>query len=285
MSGSNWRQFVKDRGGLVASFSIASLFIVIVVQLARVGQWEIDYDAASNAASYAADAKYDIATECNGLTAQARDDCEDKINDPARANQRDEYDLAAQRTMALWTAIMGGMAVVGVALSGVGVYLIWRTWDATRIAANNSGATFRAYLAKERGYLTLADTKVRWSGNSLAPTSGVSISIKNLGLSPCIIERVQYKYLPLDPRWDPGRGTEISASILVPVDGTRSVPMIELPDITKGFVQGFVDYATLETIKGRVYFAVSLIRHPGDAYEGESFDAEFYWPDAMPRAT
>lgn len=44
-------------------------------------------------------------------------------------------DLRAQREMAVWTKRMGQAAIIGVVLSIVGIWLIWRTWDATRQAA------------------------------------------------------------------------------------------------------------------------------------------------------
>jgi len=46
---------------------------------------------------------------------------------------------------------MGAMAVLGVALSGVGVYLIWRTWEATLVAARSSQRTLEAFKVAEGG--------------------------------------------------------------------------------------------------------------------------------------
>ncbi len=184
MSDSDWRQFIKDRGGLIVAGLFALVAIIIIIQLARVWEWEIDYDASRNAANYATDAKNDISAKCLGLTAQARDDCEDKINDAARSNQRDEYDLAAQQTMALWTAIMGGMSVLGVGLSGLGIYLIWQTWIDTRKSAESSQDTLKAFMTKERA--RVFHKEMTFAMSALPPDEGrweahLSFGIENIG--------------------------------------------------------------------------------------------------------
>lgn len=50
-----------------------------------------------------------------------------------RDNQREYDDLAAQRTSALWTSIMGLAAVIGMALSAIGVALVYTTFNETRL--------------------------------------------------------------------------------------------------------------------------------------------------------
>lgn len=71
----------------------------------------------------------------------------------------DEYyaqaDLEAQQSMAEWTRWMGIAAALGVALSMVGVYLIWRTWHATRVAADTSRKTYDAFIAAEDASLVV----------------------------------------------------------------------------------------------------------------------------------
>lgn len=50
-----------------------------------------------------------------------------------RDNQREYEDLAAQRTSAPWTGIMGLAAVIGMALSAIGVALVYTTFNETRL--------------------------------------------------------------------------------------------------------------------------------------------------------
>lgn len=47
-------------------------------------------------------------------------------------NQREYDDLAAQRTSALWTSIMGVAALIGMGLSAIGVALVYTTFNETR---------------------------------------------------------------------------------------------------------------------------------------------------------
>lgn len=134
---------------------VAGLLVMGVLATAGI-QHRIHYrDAARNAAAYAEDARKDVVAKCVGLVSQARDDCFDEISDAAREQQRNEYDLYSQQAMALWTAVMGGMAVFGVSLSAVGVYLIWQTWSATRIAVETSAKTYQAFVAAEDASLVV----------------------------------------------------------------------------------------------------------------------------------
>ena len=124
----------------------AAMFAAVMVGYGGVQQGVYYYEAARHAAGYARNANDKIAAECRMPTAPAN--CERAIDGAAREDQRDEYDLYSQKAMALWTAIMGAMAVIGVSLSGVGIYLIWRTWAETRRAAE---AGFQANEISRQG--------------------------------------------------------------------------------------------------------------------------------------
>ncbi len=87
-------------------------------------------EAANRAADHASNAENQITSKC--LVASSRPECSREIKDAARSEQRDEYDLYSQKAMALWTAVMGIVGVFGLGLSGVGVLLIWRTWEETQ---------------------------------------------------------------------------------------------------------------------------------------------------------
>lgn len=117
------------------------IFIVSVVTLGflvfiGIQQLVDRSDATRNAAVYAANTKNQIAAEC--VTPAEYEKCSLQIELASEGSQRDEYDLYSQKTMALWTTVMGIMAVMGVGLSALGVYLIWHTWEATREAAIHS---------------------------------------------------------------------------------------------------------------------------------------------------
>jgi hypothetical protein len=156
MSDGDWGKFRKDRGGLIAAVFVAALFAIIAIEPTILAHRDAYNDAARNAAHYAEDAKHDIAVKCARLAGQAHDDCADEIDNAAREDQRNEYDLAAQQISAMWAAIMGGMAVVGVGLSGVGVYLIWQTWAETRAAADAGRRANEIALNSQRAWVSLS---------------------------------------------------------------------------------------------------------------------------------
>lgn len=266
MSDSDWRQFLKDRGGLIASFVVASFFVVIVIQLARIWQWEIDYNATSNAASYATDAKNDVAAKCRGLALQARNDCEDQINDSARANQRDEYDLAAQRTMALWTAIMGGMAVLGVSLSGIGVYLIWRTWSATSEAASNSRKTLDRYIYKERAILRCGHASYQFL-DDMPQSEGFQVCIINHGPSPAELESVEWEFLN-GPVWPEKLRFEKFTTTVATAENEPSTPHLgfEEMEVLPKWLAVRLNYRTLGSEHFKTHCAFIIEPSPDTIY-------------------
>jgi hypothetical protein len=132
MHDGNRGDHTKNR--LIAGIFVAALFVIAFGWPAFLTQREIQNDASRNAGYYSERAQKNVAAKCGGLSGQARSDCADPIEEAARSAQRDEYDLAAQETVAVWTAVMGGVAVFGVALSAVGVFLVWTTFAETRKA-------------------------------------------------------------------------------------------------------------------------------------------------------
>jgi hypothetical protein len=64
----------------------------------------------------------------------AKPDCVEEARQAQRENEREEQDLAAQKVTAWWTKVMGIAALIGMALSAVGVWLVKTTFDETRKA-------------------------------------------------------------------------------------------------------------------------------------------------------
>lgn len=114
----------------------------------------------------------------------------------------DREDLKAQREMATWTRRMGQAAILGVMLSVVGIWLIWRTWDATREAAENSRKTLAAYIAKERAILKIGQVFHRHIAEFSVPDC-LNATLKNIGPSPAQIETVHWQILD-GPLWPKG---------------------------------------------------------------------------------
>lgn len=204
MPDSDRSKWLKNHGGLAGSIFGALLLVALVVWTSWLQQRELSNEATSRAAYYAERANDQIAIKCSSLTGQARTDCAHKENEAARKNQREEYDLYSQQVMALWTGVMGGMAVVGVSVSIVGVYLIWQTWTETKrtvaIAREIGRDQSRAYLHIEKAEIRYMGRLGLQRDDGIFPAFDVVFFIKNTGQTPAkwyefeftsrIIERV-----------------------------------------------------------------------------------------------
>lgn len=261
----------------------AAIFAAVVVVCGGIQQRVYYNEAARHAAGYARNADNQIATECRVPTAPAN--CERAIDDAARKDQRDEYDLYSQKAMALWTAIMGAMAVVGVSLSGVGVYLIWRTWDATREAADNSRKTFLAYIAKERAILVIRGMQFSRI-DSLAHPHCFSAKIQNRGTSPARLDSIAWEFLdgPVWPEelrfWKPDDG-------IIPVNGEGPAAFIngDTNNLDSTFLAVRLEYRTVEQGPYFCHAAFKIAFHPDDGYEPGHYSALQTFIAGMPRDT
>lgn len=190
MSNGDWRKFAKDRGGLAATLFSGVLLVICTAWPAWLSHNEVSERAAHNAAYHAKDAQDQIAQKCGVIANQAATDCAREINNAARAEQRQEYDLAAQETTAIWTAVMGWVAAFGVALSGLGVYLIWTTFRETQRAANATAKSYEAFVKFEGPMLDVDFTKIAFSWINGEPHATARFTVRNIGRSPAIIDTI-----------------------------------------------------------------------------------------------
>ena len=131
-----------SRYGVVIWTAVSLIFIGGILGWAIPRHLSYGNEAAYNTEYHDRNAHDQIWGSCVNLPRAALDGCVEKAHATSEKRQREERDLEAQRKMSLWTAIMGAMAVIGVGLSGLGIYLILRTWQATRIAADAAENTF-----------------------------------------------------------------------------------------------------------------------------------------------
>lgn len=235
-----------DQVGLKRWLWPAIIFALVVIGAAGTQHWVYYNDAARNAANYSRDAQYQIATECG--VALSRPSCARQIEQTRRANQREEYDLYSQQAVALWTAILGAMAIFGIALSGIGIYLIWRTWDATREAAKNSRDTLDSYIHRERAILRLGDARFQWLQDEPTP-DGFRVTVSNLGASPADVTSVSWEYLN-GPCWPQDRELrhEVWPDIISTVERPTETPHLgvrKLSNDNPGWLAVKLTYRTL----------------------------------------
>ncbi|WP_206018372.1 hypothetical protein [Roseovarius nitratireducens] len=146
----------------------------------------------------------DLTPALEGIEAAIRDLIaeEDKI-EAKRREDNEQRDLNAQEQMAKWAKWMTLVTIGGVIATVVGLFLIYRTLQYTRKAADDTGkmlveAKRSAEAAEEavaatrdigekqvRAYLHIKDVSV-FVSRGLERGLGVEITVANAGQSPCI---------------------------------------------------------------------------------------------------
>tara|TARA_R110001599_G_scaffold259024_1_gene459329 strand:- start:724 stop:1659 length:936 start_codon:yes stop_codon:yes gene_type:complete len=139
MFGSDRGKFPKIVGLILAALAAVTACFAIS-DFSTVDRAYIDY-AAHQSQNYAEQAQDRIRDSCGALPTVSYPDCVAKEENAAREYERNEYDLAAQMTMAWWTKVMGSAAVIGVFLSSVGIFLVYTTFSETRKQAAEAQAS------------------------------------------------------------------------------------------------------------------------------------------------
>jgi hypothetical protein len=167
-------------------FAIALLLVAVgvgigygLVQTAR-----YDESARHQAADYA---KRTRESACKGLpvaTVQQQRRCLDEKENGQRLadydKQRDYDDLVAQKTSALWTMLTGIGALAGLAMSLIGVWLVYTTFRETKRGADAAHDANRPWIKLEvatEGLLTL---------NKEGAQLELTLKLTNLGNSPAL---------------------------------------------------------------------------------------------------
>ena len=136
--------------------------IIVALAASSIGlfyQAGYEKDAANSTREYARYAEQKVAQSCRGVPAIQMVSCfanariEGQLQ--KRDQQRDQADLIAQRKSALWTTIMGVAALIGMALSAAGVFLVWRTFSAAR---EGNAISREAMMAENRAWIEIVPT-------------------------------------------------------------------------------------------------------------------------------
>lgn len=166
-----YRGIIVKAVGLAALAYIGAFVITSLLQHSDA----LQKDAAERAEEYRKDAKYRIERVCP--TAISKPDCITQAKQSARENERAEQDLAAQNITAWWTKVMGIAALIGMALSAVGVWLVKTTFDETRksnqIALQAAAHEFGAFLLVEKANVAIKPSDI-----------AVYLDVKNIGRTP-----------------------------------------------------------------------------------------------------
>lgn len=130
-SGNGGNSSDQPKTRLIWAIIPATLVCTIIIGLGFLKAAEYEWQADKQIADYA---EYTKSKKANGCVHAARADkivCLNAASDAYREYRYNQRDLVAQKTSALWAFIMGAAAVIGMALSAVGVWLVRETFIAT----------------------------------------------------------------------------------------------------------------------------------------------------------
>jgi hypothetical protein len=132
MSGSNRVNVSKT--GLIIGLLLALAICIGWIGYGLSKSAEYERQADNKRSEYSEYTRQKIADTCVGMPDLEAVKCRYDAFDAQREYNSNQSDLIAQRQSALWAYIMGAAAVIGMALSAVGVWLVKATFDATREA-------------------------------------------------------------------------------------------------------------------------------------------------------
>ena len=237
MLGSNRNDvFAVGLAGLLAVAAATTLYL-------SASQQQSEYSRSANHYAHQyADERAIEAKECIALAPPKRDECQDQAREAARSGQRSEYDLEAQRVTATWTQHMGIAAMIGMAVSIVGVGLVWTTFRETRNSADAARANLEAFLKGQRAHIEIeprfvGDAAGKWYAHFKPINHGLSVA-----------EIVKVEWLECDDALYPAAlHNDADLQVIVPERG-ESTFTIGISDVEPNdlfFIAGRVTYQTL----------------------------------------
>jgi hypothetical protein len=174
---------------LIWSITPAIVVCAMIIGAGWLQTAEYERQADKQIADYA---KYTKSKKSYGCVHTARADkivCLNAASDAYREYRYNQRDLVAQKTSALWAFIMGAAAVIGMALSAVGVWLVKTTFDETRKANDIARTQARASVLAHEAYLLVpkGGFKPIPPGNTLFPEGAYVFNfgcqITNVGMT------------------------------------------------------------------------------------------------------
>lgn len=183
--GDRSKRFSPRLAALIAALVLAALTVSGAVLYGLSQQIAYDQEAQDRIADYAKHSREQIARACFAFPGLNQVECVSqayqKSSPERREYERRELDLVAQQKMALWTAVMGVAAMIGMALSAVGVWLVWTTFRETRRQAQIAQDNLDALYESERATLHAIAGDVGTIGER--EEQFVALEIKNKGRS------------------------------------------------------------------------------------------------------
>lgn len=259
-----------SKAGLITGVIAA---IIICVCFIGYGLWEgskYERQADNQSAEYAKYTSQKIAKACVGIPDLESIKCRYDALDAQREYEHNQRDLIAQRQSALWAYIMGAAAVIGMALSAFGVWLVKATFDETRrgneIAASDAATnahhlnqTRDAAVLSERAIVTIEPSLLLPPPLDIPNGFMAEIKVKNVGRSPARILRIDY-YIDDIPTFRMKSRRFKRLNLLITPDKIERCQTFKLraPRQYPKYFSGVVTYATIYNAEFFTYFCFKI---------------------------
>ncbi len=238
MSNSSGSQFSKV--GLIRSIIVAILFVAVLTVAGWCKQLEYYQQASDQATKHQRWAKDEIERGCPSFGKVSKAECSYQAKQSADEDERAEYDLYAQRSSALWAAIMALAALLGIGLSGVGMYLVWTTFREAKRSADEAERNVEAFISVERAWL-----EASVSGNKIAlgdKRITIFIDVIMRGRTPATVVGIYWnEFGDATFRSEPDCYNFQPQHAICDTHSVYNVGSIEV-DITAPFIGGWVSY-------------------------------------------
>ena len=242
---------VFSKIGLKSSILGAALFVAALTASGGYVQSGYYQQATNQSAKHQRWAKNEIRAGCPSFSNLSKMECTYQASQSAQENERAEYDLYAQRTSALWAAIMAFAALLGIGLSGVGVYLVWTTFRETIHATEIAKDSLNAMIDAERATLRMGEYAEIRKAHNRPHMRALTIRINNVGKSNGTIRSVIW-IVADNAEWPESFEHSTAPDLIVKKEDSGEIQQIIHAPPTDGsyFVMGSVKY---ETILGRLF--------------------------------
>lgn len=158
----------------IAGLALVTILLSFLVRDLSAVDSAYRHAAADSSIKYQRNSEAYIKERCFSPAGLREVDCAAEAREAAREGQRKEQDLAAQNITAWWTKVMGIAALIGMALSAVGVWLVKTTFDETQKANVLTKLGQRPWLSvevKEIGPLRIDENRCYMIDHALSVTN------------------------------------------------------------------------------------------------------------------
>jgi hypothetical protein len=268
MSNSGGVNVSKNR--LIIGLSLALAICITWIGYGLLKSAEYERQADNNRAEYSKYTRKKIVESCVGISNVEAIKCRYQAFDARHEYSYNQSDLVAQRKSALWAYIMGAAAVIGIALSAVGVWLVKATFDATNesnriakaagdAAQEDAGFSRQAIVRNERAIIAVLGAESFVPEDFSERDFAVALVVKNDGRSNAYTTRIEYR-LAEEAIYHATRFRKAKMEFIITPAAQIRIPQFRLrrPRSYPYFLIGRLIYTTIYHAEFSSYFCLRI---------------------------